>query len=166
MKKSVKIISTGLLLSALVSSGLVAQNFKPAGNQPDANAPSLDAPSFDQEKKHGRRGPCFDIMDNDEEKIIGTVKSVNTGSNQITVTNTDGKDVTVAVTPFTKICIQGERKAPKDDEKPSSKELPPPKSSITDLTKGDWVIVSPAKTDTKTPVAGVIFISKAEAEKK
>lgn len=166
MKKSVKIISTGILLSALVSSGLFAQNFKPAGAQPDENSQALDAPNFDQGKKHGRRGPCFDFRDNDEEKIIGTVKSINTNANQVTITNTDGKDVTVAITPFTKICIQGEKKAPKDGEKPSSKELPPPESSISDLAKGDWVIVSPAKTDTKTTVAGVIFVAKAEAEKK
>ena len=80
---------------------------------------------------------------------------------------TDGKDETFALTPFTKICIPPERALNQQPENPDQKpELPPPCSTAADLQKDDWVIVKTAATDTKTPVAGIIFVSKKTVEKK
>lgn len=100
--------------------------------------------------------------------VIGTIKKISSDASLITITNTDGKDETFALTPFTKICIPPERALNQQAENPDQKpELPPPPcSTAADLQKDDWVIVKTAATDTKTPVAGIIFVSKKTVEKK
>lgn len=163
MKKSIKIILTAVLLSVFAGTSIFAKSprAEEKNDQPREH-------SF----KHGRNDvpprPHFNLFDDDSVSFIGTIKKISSDASLITITNTDGKDETFALTPFTKICIPPERALNQQAENPDEKpELPPPPcSTAADLRKDDWVIVKTAATDTKTPVAGIIFVSKKTVEKK
>lgn len=163
MKKSIKIILTTVLLSVFAGTSIFAKSPREEekNEQPRERA-------YQHRRNDVPPRPHFNMFDDKCVSVIGTIKKINSDASLITITNTDGKDETFALTPFTKICIPPERFFNQQTENPDKKaELPPPPcSTATDLQKDDWVIVKTVATDTKTPVAGMIFVSKKTVEKK
>ena len=162
MKKSIKIILAAVLLSVFSGTSIFAKSprAEEKKDQPRERA-------YQHRRNDFPPRPHFNMFDDDSVSVIGTIKKISSDASLITITNTDGKDETFALTPFTKICIPPERALNQQPENPEQKpELPPPCSTAADLQKDDWVIVKTAATDTKTPVAGIIFVSKKTVEKK
>lgn len=107
-----------------------------------AFAQNADKPREDFKGHHGV--PAAMIMQN-QNVIIGQVKQV--GSESIKIVNTDGKDVDIKIVPFSVI-----------DTFKNDKQT----SSLSDVKKGDWVIVSTFKTDSKIPVASFVCVKQTK----
>lgn len=151
MTKKIKLF-TAFAMAALLSAGTVyAQNARKFDSRPEDPAQNRQALGF-RGHGFGQRGE-----DNlNDEIIIGKVKSINTSNSQITVTNTDGKDVTLEVNPFTRIVFREDFGPRQNADFP----LPPVKGELKDLLKGDWVMISTFKTETKTLSAAKILSNK------
>ncbi|WP_443738286.1 hypothetical protein [Treponema sp.] len=155
MKKSIKIILTTVLLSVFAGTSIFAKSPR----EEEKNEQPRER-TYQHRRNDVPPRPHFNLFDDECVSVIGTIKKISSDASLITITNTDGKDETFALTPFTKICI------PLEENPDKKTELPPPAySTATDLQKDDWVIVKTVATDTKTPVAGIIFVSKKTVEK-
>lgn len=160
MKKTLNLFSAFALAAAFATGPLYAQETKPPENP---RRPSVEVP----EREHSAmRGPGtfrhgFAPKQENDELIAGKVKSVNTGTNILTITNLDGKDISVTVTPFTMIHIANAEPPKEPEAKDDEKLTPPPeRPGIQSLSRGDWVIVSTLNTETKAKAAARIIAQK------
>lgn len=176
MKNAVKTTVTFALVAALASAG-----FSQSASKTSQNPMRDDAQVPDGAKAHmDFRGSCTNNVFGRtiENVLVGKVKKVNTFANEITVTNSDGKDIIVRVSPFTKIDVEItdrnfkrlEPKAPESNpteaQKPDESRLPPPAPKaheISEIKNGSWVLVSLFKSDTKAQNAAAIF-AKVQAQ--
>ncbi|MGN0729329.1 hypothetical protein [Treponema sp.] len=142
MKKTVQ---AATFLSAVLILGS-ASAFARKDNRHRPDCPPPDVPFSGPE--------CREIRNSDEEVLIGTVKSVDSKSMSIVLTDMDGKDLKIFVSPFTRIldCPKG--------RKPSDKPEPSMNFSLDDVGKNSWVIVSLFNTKSETPVARKIVLDK------
>lgn len=174
MKNAVKTTVTFALVAALASAGFSQTATKSSENpmRNGAQVPDGANGHFDF-RGHGNPGFGKTI----ENVLVGTVKKVNTATNEITVVNSDGKDVVVKVSPFTKIDVeitdkdfkklppkapaeQADVASPKDDN-----QLPPPAPKAHELSEikyGSWVLVSLFKSETKSQNAAAVFAKVRE----
>lgn len=170
MTKPVKTTVTFALVASLASAGF-SQTAAKSSENPMRNG---ERRHFDFRNPHGNPGFGKTI----ENVLIGTVKKVSLSTNEITVVNSDGKDVVVKVSPFTKIDVEItdknfkkiEPKAPEarpeDAQKPSNNQLPPPSSpkshELSEIKYGSWVLVSLFKSETKSQNAASVFAKVRE----
>lgn len=111
--------------------------------------------------------PCPDFPGRDNPAVMGTVKSVDTGSSIIVVTDADGNDISVHVNPMTHITkitppappASKEDVRPRPDKLPDFEEVP-----LADVKNGTWVIVDEFDTDTKTVEARHVKLMPEKAE--
>lgn len=180
MTKPLKTTVTFALVAALASAGFsqtAANSSKPSGN--------IQAPGG-MEGRRDFRGPhCNPSFGKSVENIlVGKVKKVNLSTEEITVTNSDGKDITVKVSPFTDINVeltddnfkrsqpkppaplQGEAPSAEPAQKASGEALPPPahkEYGLSDIRGGSWVLISVFKSDTKALNAASVFAKVRES---
>jgi len=81
----------------------------------------------------------------DSKQTMGTVSSVNKDTGMITVTDVDGKDTQIHVSPITRLMEE--------------KNARPVEADFSDIEKGSWVMVAAFNTDTKILEAAHIFIA-------
>lgn len=160
MKKTLKLFSAFALASALAAGSLHAQETKPSENP---RRPSAEVPAREHLDMRGpgtvRHG--FAPKQENDELIAGKVKSVNASANILTITNLDGKDISVTVTPFTMIHIANAEPPKAPEAKDGEKLTPPPeRPDIQSLSRGDWVIVSTLNTESKAKAAARIIAQK------
>lgn len=118
-------------------------------NFPDNGFPGMDfrngkngKPGKDgKTRKTGKKG--FNFRETDENRIIGKIKSVDENKSLITVSDPDGKETTIAVTSFTSITNMARDEV-----------------AFADITKDTEVMIRVYKTESKTPVAALILLSK------
>ncbi len=178
MKKTVKTTVTFALVAALASAGFSQSALKSSENpmRPDVSVPN-GIEGHKNFKKFAGQKICAKTED---EVLIGKVKSVNLKSNEITVTNSDGKDVVVKVSPFTKVNVEitdqnFKRLPPKEPaELPKSGEMPnpnekgklpkmPKSDDISEIKSGSWVLISLFKSETKSLNAESVFAKVRES---
>lgn len=163
MKKTIKLFTAFALAAALMAGTLYAQETKKSENpmRPDTEVPARNHLDL---RGHGQGRHGFAPKQEDENLIVGKVKTANTKTNVLTITNLDGKDVSLTLTPFTMIHIINEEppKAPEDKPADNREELTPlpARAGIQDLSKGDWVLISTLNTDTKTKTAARVLVQK------
>lgn len=170
MKSVVKSTVTFALVAALASAG-----FSQAALSNDSENPMKNRANEHRDFRNFHGNPEFGKTI--ENVLVGTVKKVNLSTNEITVVNSDGKDVVVKVSPFTKIDVEItdknfkklEPKAPEarpeDAQKPSDNQLPPPSPKSHELSEikyGSWVLVSLFKSETKSQNAAAVFAKVRE----
>ncbi|MCR5125597.1 MAG: hypothetical protein K6B43_10460 [Treponema sp.] len=183
MNKSSKTFAAFTMAAILAGGSLFAQDSDTKKAKKD------DKPKIEFRKDHHmpHPGPMMQ-MNPDQTVIIGKVKSVNEKDDLLVVTNTDGKDIHVKVTPFCRTNIVPiarpnpeemkkfieERKAEKaaakqdaqtntPDEMPNPADNLPPmfaESKLSDIKKDSWVMVFTYKTDTKTVAASNIVVKQ------
>lgn len=149
-----KIITVFTMSALLVSSLAFAQNVdKPKDNFRDC--PKGFHQNMNQHKM---------IQD---DLVIGTVKSVNTQDNTITITDADKKDISIKLVKFSIINFIPFFPMPENldekttkPEKPEGKRHPHPSFSIKDIENGNEVAVAVFKTNTKTKVAAFVTVIK------
>ncbi|MDY2843694.1 MAG: hypothetical protein SOT81_06880 [Treponema sp.] len=175
MKKTVKTTVTFALVAALASAGFSQSALKSSENpmRPDVSVPN-GIEGHKNFKKFAGQKICAKTED---EVLIGKVKSVNLKSNEITVTNSDGKDVVVKISPFTKVNVEitdqnFKRLPPKEPaELPKSGEMTNPNEKgkmpkiddISEIRSGSWVLVSLFKSETKSLNAESVFAKVRES---
>lgn len=92
------------------------------------------------------------------EKIMGSVKSVDKDNSSFIVVNSDSVDIKVVINPKTRI-IQLPKERPQIGDRPRrdrshwgmnmvERPTPPPQLSLEDISVGDWVQVSVYESDT------------------
>lgn len=105
----------------------------------------------------------------DRTVVIGQVKSIDKNTGRLVLTNTDGKDVEISTTPFTFVMFEPDRSAKPNRNERGQKQAAAADAQeggagkakkVGDITAGSWVIVTPFKTDTKSPTAQSIFVKK------
>jgi len=74
--------------------------------------------------------------------MIGQVTAIDEKNGTIKIADLDGKETVVSVSPFTQICV--------DD----SKDL----KSISDISKGNWIMYALYNTETEKKLACRIFV--------
>lgn len=175
MTKPVKATVTFALVAALASAGF-SQTAAKSSENPMRNGVQVPDGANGHFDFRGPRGnPGFGKTI--ENVLVGTVKKVNLSTNEITVVNSDGKDVVVKVSPFTKIDVEItdknfkklEPKAPAeqaDVASPNDNQLPPPHSpkshELSEIKYGSWVLVSLFKSETKSQNAASVFAKVRE----
>lgn len=111
MTKSTKTLAAFTMAAILAGGSIFAQ--------------SSDAKKADNDKQKAefrRMEPRRSKIPTDQTVIIGQVKKVDTKESSITITNTDGKDVSVKVTPFTDVdIVPATRPNPKDRKEMNGK---------------------------------------------
>ena len=104
MNKSSKTFAAFTMAALLTGGSLFAQS-----QTSDSKKDDSDKPNAEFGRMEPRRNMMPNMMANmaptDQNVIIGQVKKVDTKSSEITITNTDGKDVALKVTPFTNVNI-------------------------------------------------------------
>ncbi len=130
------------------------------GQGPQGQAPHM----MQQGPRHMGMGMGMPGGRNDK-MTIGTVSSVNQKSGTITVTNADGKDVTVHVSPVTRILIDDgsvpDRRTPAFRDQRNT-DTPEKQNTIENIQSGSFIMVGAFDTDTKTIEAARIFVKKAD----
>ncbi|MGI5059360.1 hypothetical protein [Treponema pectinovorum] len=176
MSKKIKNVAVLAIALCLCTGAAVAQNFNEFENPKNSPEPQFqNRKNFCFEREDfGRRD--LDMLN--DEIIIGKIKSINLSTSQIVVTNSDGKDVTVEVSPFTFINFNDDFKMKKQpranfnfqETKKENDErvLPsqPKKIELSELAKGDWVMISTFNTETKTLSAFQIVAQKIKQNSK
>lgn len=169
MKSVVKSTVTFALVAALASAG-----FSQATLSNDSENPMKNRANEHRDFRNFHGNPEFGKTI--ENVLVGTVKKVNLSTNEITVVNSDGKDVVVKVSPFTKIDVEItdknfkklEPKAPAeqaDVASPNDNQLPPPSPKSHELSEikyGSWVLISLFKSETKSQNAAAVFAKVRE----
>lgn len=185
MNKSSKTFAAFTMAAILAGGSLFAQDSDTKKAKKD------DKPKIEFRKDHHmpHPGPMMQ-MNPDQTVIIGKVKSVNEKDALLVVTNTDGKDIQVKVTPFCRTNIvpiarptpeemkkfieerRNEKAAAKQNANsaqndaeiaPDADGNPPPmfaESKLGDIKKDSWVMVFTYKTDTKTVAASNIVVKQ------
>ena len=74
--------------------------------------------------------------------LLGKITSVDEKNDVIKISDADGKETEVTVTPFTKIRI--------NDEKAEK--------TVSDIKKGDWILYSLFNTETEKKIAARIYV--------
>lgn len=144
MKKTSKTIMVLICITALGTSSAFARKNNRGRQQPLPQQASCT--NF-----CGRGG-----MKNESEKVvIGTVKSADSKSMTVVITDTEGKDQKISVTPFTRIhsCIQPQNRS-------RTQNIPPEILTISDLRKNEWVMIKLFDTETSTPSASKILVNR------
>jgi len=178
MKNAVKTTVTFALVAALASAGFSQSALKSSENpmRPDISVPD----GIEGHKNFQRFARPNICAKTEDEVLIGKVKGVNLKSNEITVTNSDGKDVVVKVSPFTKVNVEitdqnFKRLPPKEPaELPKSGETPnpnekgklpkmPKSDDISQIGSGSWVLISLFKSETKSLNAESVFAKVRES---
>nr|MBP3282042.1 hypothetical protein [Treponema sp.] len=182
MTKSTKTLAAFTMAAILAGGSIFAQSSQSKNEDNDK-----------QKAEFRRMEPRRGKIPTDQTVIIGQVKKVDTKESSITITNTDGKDVSVKVTPFTDVDIvpatrpnpsdmkemKGKRAEKDSDEaratdgkssdgKEKGKMQPPPMrrdNSINEIRKGSWILAATYKTDTKVPAASQIVVKQDRLEK-
>lgn len=75
-------------------------------------------------------------------ELLGKITSVDEKNEVIKISDADGKETEVTVTPFTKIRI--------NDEKAEK--------TVSDIKKGDWILYSLFNTETEKKIAARIYV--------
>lgn len=179
MNKSVKAAAI-LSMFAIFAGGAFAQEAEKKSGDEKPKISRVHKPGFNRNMRmpmgmHGFGG--FGMKDEKDSLLIGQVKSIDAANGKITVVNTDGKKIEVAVTPFTHISLEKKREKPAElkekkeksadnaekDQKEKKPRIPPmPKEyKISDIKEGNWIMVNSFKTETKHPAAKMIIV-KAE----
>lgn len=183
MNKSSKTFAAFTMAAILAGGSLFAQDSDTKKAKKD------DKPKIEFRKDHHmpHPGPMMQ-MNPDQTVIIGKVKSVNEKDDLLVVTNTDGKDIQVKVTPFCRTNIvpiarptpeemkkfieerKAEKAAAKQDAQTNTSDAmqnpadnPPPmfaEPKLSDIKKDSWVMVFTYKTDTKTVAASNIVVKQ------
>lgn len=78
----------------------------------------------------------------DKTELLGKITSVDEKNEVIKISDADGKETEVTVTPFTKIRI--------NDEKAEK--------TVSDIKKGDWILYSLFNTETEKKIAARIYV--------
>lgn len=94
MTKSTKTLAAFTMAAILAGGSIFAQSSQSKNEDNDK-----------QKAEFRRMEPRRGKIPTDQTVIIGQVKKVDTKESSITITNTDGKDVSVKVTPFTDVDI-------------------------------------------------------------
>jgi hypothetical protein len=111
MTKSTKTLAAFTMAAILAGGSIFAQSS-------DAKKADNDKQKAEFRRMEPRRGK----IPTDQTVIIGQVKKVDTKESSITITNTDGKDVSVKVTPFTDVdIVPATRPNPKDRKEMNGK---------------------------------------------
>lgn len=176
MKNAVKTTVTFALVAALASAGFSQSASKPSQNPMRGDVQVPDGANGHFDFRGPRGNPEFGKTI--ENVLVGQVKKVNLSTNEITVTNSDGKDVVVKVSPFTKIDVEItdknfkklELKAPEakpeNAQNPSDNQLSPPPApkahELSEIKYGSWVLVSLFKSETKSQNAAAVFAKVRE----
>jgi hypothetical protein len=168
MKKTTKLISTLTVLTLLSCTAVFAQQTKKSQNPvrsgvevpAEEHIKMQDMMKCGMGRGHGPHG----FADENDSVIIGTVKTLNVKANTLTVVNADGKDETVSVTPFTRIHAMPDTPPAfgKNGNTSDNKPVMPEMLDLAKLSKGDWVRISTAKTETKVPVASKIIVKQVK----
>lgn len=140
MTKPVKTTVTFALVAALASAGF-SQTAAKSSENPMRNRVQVPDRGF---------GKTI------ENVLLGTVKKVSLSTNEITVVNSDGKDVVVKVSPFTKIDVEITDKNFKKLE-PKAPPSSPKSHELSEIKYGSWVLVSLFKSETKSQNAAAVF---------
>ena len=74
--------------------------------------------------------------------LIGKISFVEEKTGTLKITDTDGKETSVIISPFTKIRVDDA-----NDEK-----------TISDIKKGDWILYSLFNTETEKKIAARIYV--------
>lgn len=160
MKKLVKTTAV-IVLAAALSTTAFAQNAK-RGESPK-NEERKEVPFKGGKFHNGKKNFGAVTLSVSENVIIGKVKKVDAATGKIFVTNSDGKDVEVIVSPFTKIFVettdQDFRRMPKKQLKElngGSAKASVKANKLSDIRTGSWVFISTYKTDTKSLNAAAV----------
>ena len=149
MKKFVKVVLSSFVVFSLCLCSLSAKELKKG---PENVKEVLSSDVKKGPEKRGRRersenferrqGPC-----KREIFSIGQVTEIT--SDSISFKDADENEKSVKITPFTRI---EKHKDNSDSEKKFEK------LSVSDIKKGDWLIVSVFETDTKSKIASRILV--------
>lgn len=101
MNKSTKTFAVFTMAAILAGGSLFAQNSEKKADSKKDDKPKIE---FRKDRHMPHPGPMMQ-MNPEQTVIIGKVKSTSEKDNLLTVTNTDGKDIQVKVTPFCRINI-------------------------------------------------------------
>ncbi len=175
MKKTVKTTVTFALVAALASAGFSQTALKSSENSMRTD---VSVPNGAEGHRNFRRfeEPRFSAKTEDEV-LVGKVKSVK--PDEIVVTNSDGKDIVVKVSPFTKVHVEitdqnFKRLPPKEpadmkesDNMPKPGDMPkmkkmPENDELSQIKSGSWVLVSLFKSETKSLNAESVFAKICE----
>ena len=142
MKKFVKVVLSSFVVFLLCLCSLSAKELKKGPEDENVKEVlSLDVKKG-PEKRGRREEPC-----KREIFSIGQVTEIT--SDSISFKDADENEKSVKITPFTRI---EKRKDNSDSEKKFEK------LSVSDIKKGDWLIVSVFETDTKAKIASRILV--------
>ena len=151
MEKFVKVVLSSFVVFSLCLCSLSAKELK-KGPEDENVKEVLSSDVKKGPEKRGRRersenferrqGPC-----KREIFSIGQVTEIT--SDSISFKDADENEKYVKITPFTRI---EKRKDNSDSEKKFEK------LSVSDIKKGDWLIVSVFETDTKSKIASRILV--------
>ncbi len=143
---------------------------------PGANVPACNHQNFQRFSR--AMGPNHHMKGDEKNVLIGQIKSIDTKEGRLKISNADGKDVEIRVSPFTKIMIvdpdnrdpknpgrndvRSNKKRPAENMEKSGDLNPPAMDclkeySLGDLKKGTWVMVSTFDTSSKTYEASHII---------
>ncbi len=142
-----------LTLTAVFLSPLCAQNKKTGKEEPTPEMPRSEMPG-QPPREMPHRMPFRDFPDT--KLLMGTVKSVNTETNVVVISDCDGSETKVHVNPITRIVPLPQLPPKPEDEKPEPGERK--FATLSDVKSGSWVIVKNFNTDTKTAEAAIIGI--------
>ena len=159
----------------------VSSVFAQRANGPDSEGKTASEKSGFKKENFNSFPPAFcrcqGSTSNENEKVLtGVVKGINEKAGTVTVINADGKDETVCVNPFTRINFlpsvppafekndAGDLKDSKDSKEKRMKG--PSFLKLSDIAKGDWVLISTYKTETKLPVASKVTVKKDKTPSK
>lgn len=89
-------------------------------------------------------GKNHELHQNTKEKsiLMGQITAIDEKTGLLKISDADGKEITITVTPFTKIRINNEK-----EEK-----------SVSDIKKNDWIVYSLFNTETEKKIASRIFV--------
>ncbi|MCI7798190.1 MAG: hypothetical protein MR555_00555 [Spirochaetia bacterium] len=142
MKKFVKVVLSSFVVFSLSLCSLSAKELKKGPEDENVKEVLSSDVKKGPEKRGRREGPC-----KREIFSIGQVTEIT--SDSISFKDADENEKSVKITPFTRI---EKRKDNSDSEKKFEK------LSVSDIKKGDWLIVSVFETDTKSKIASRILV--------
>ncbi len=152
---------TALALAAVLAAGTIfaqpAQKKDREGSVPDRNPVKKEMafPGFPAGKM---RMPDFESCSENEAVIIGIVRKVNSSEGTIVVVNTDGKDETVKITPFSRVKIKGDSFARRQNKNDGDKLSQNKTDKVSEIHSGAWVMIKTYKTETKSKIASSVFV--------
>ena len=172
MKKTVKTTVTFALVAALASAGFSQTALKSSENpmRPDVSVPE----GTEGHRNFKRFEEAMFCAKTEDEVLVGKVKSVK--PDEIVVTNSDGKDIVVKVSPFTKVHVEitdqnfkrlppkepaDMKKSDKPGDMPKMKKMPK-NDELSQIKSGSWVLVSLFKSETKSLNAESVFAKVCE----